>query len=95
MNLKNDPFWQEISKYKEFPFFIKFKVYPGSDKNEIMKKINDDEWKIKIKAPPQKNKANLELLKFLKKNYKLEAEIISGQTARQKLLKIKSKKCEK
>lgn len=64
-------------------FFIK--VIPNSSRNEI--EIGD-EIKVHIKAPPEDNKANSELIKFFKKKYKLNIQIISGKTSRKKKIKI-------
>ena len=43
--------------------------------------------KISVNAPPEDGKANKELLRFLKKEG-FRAEIVSGATSREKLLKI-------
>lgn len=84
----NEQFLQEILSQKKFPFFLRIKIIPGVEKNEVAEKIEPDEWKIRIKAQAEKGKANSELLKFLKKDYKIDAEIISGHTSRIKLIKI-------
>ncbi|OGJ43725.1 hypothetical protein A3I58_01720, partial [Candidatus Peregrinibacteria bacterium RIFCSPLOWO2_02_FULL_39_10] len=63
-------------------------------KNEISEIIKDEEGqtiKIRIKAAPEKGKANKELIKFLSKEFsipKQNIEIISGKTSQLKLLKI-------
>ena len=44
--------------------------------------------KIDVHAQPEDGKANKEIIKFFKKNYKLNIEIISGKTSKEKLLKI-------
>ncbi len=44
--------------------------------------------KLYLKAPPDKNKANLELIKFFKKELGLVVEIKSGVTSREKVLRI-------
>ncbi len=54
--------------------------------------MDDDTIKIRIKAAPEKGKANAELIKFLSKQYGLPKEkisIISGSTDRTKLIKLK------
>lgn len=61
-------------------------ISPNSAKNEIVSK--GDVWKIRISAPPEKGKANEELLKFLKKTLKIKAKIVKGSRSREKVLEI-------
>jgi len=61
-------------------------IIPNSSKNKLVSK--GDIWKIKIAAPPEKGKANEELLKFLKKKLNIRAKIEKGSRSREKLLKI-------
>ncbi len=48
--------------------YLRIKVIPRSPKNEIVETMKDDSGeetiKIRIKAPPEKGKANTELIKF-------------------------------
>ncbi len=78
--------------------YIRVKIIPRSPKNEITEIIKDEEGeetiKIRIKAPPEKGKANAELIKFLSKTFNIKRDtisIISGKTDRLKLIKISSK----
>ncbi len=69
---------------------LEVKVIPKSGKNEITGKTGDS-IKIKIKAVPEKNKANLELVKFLSKTFavpKSNIEIIKGHTSHLKTVTI-------
>ena len=53
--------------------------------------MHNDAVRIKIAAPPEKGKANKELVDFLSENLgiaKAEIEIVSGQTSRQKVVAI-------
>lgn len=75
--------------------YIRIKIIPRSQKNEITEIIKDEEGektiKIRIKAPPEKGKANAELIKFLSKTFNIKRDaisIISGKTDRLKLIKI-------
>ena len=61
-------------------------VMPNSARNEVVSK--GEIWKIKITAPPEKGKANEELLKFLKKNLGIKAKIVKGSKSREKILEI-------
>lgn len=76
--------------------YITVKVIPKSNKTEFVEIFEDgkDEKiiKIRLKAVPEKNKANIELIKFLSKELSLPKEnfqIISGKTDRLKLIRIK------
>lgn len=75
--------------------YLRIKVIPKSPKNEIVEILEDQEHgetiKIRIKAAPEKNKANLELIKFLSETYQVPREniaIISGQKEQLKLIRI-------
>ena len=61
---------------------IKIRVIPNSKKTEL----KDD--KLYLKSPPEKNKANKELIKFFKKKLNMKVEIIQGKKSRDKTLKI-------
>ncbi len=72
--------------------YLRIKVIPKSPKNEITEIMDDDTIKIRIKAVPEKGKANAELIKFLSKELELEKSrisIISGKTEQLKLIKLK------
>jgi uncharacterized protein (TIGR00251 family) len=66
---------------------IEVKVQPNSGREEI-KKISDSEYKIFLKKPAEKNKANIELLKLLKKHFKTEVKLLSGKTSKKKIVEV-------
>lgn len=69
---------------------ISVKIVPRSSKNQIVG-WQGDVLKIKIKAPPVDGEANAELVRFLAEVLdipKNKIEIIKGQSAKNKLLKI-------
>ncbi len=75
--------------------YLRIKAIPSSPKNEITEIMEDEKngttYKIRIKAPPQKGKANKELIRFLSKELnvpKENIEIISGQKEQLKLIRI-------
>jgi len=71
--------------------YLRVKVLPKSPKNEIVETLEDGTIKIRIKAAPEKGKANAELIKFLSKKYQVEKDkisIISGAKEQIKLIKI-------
>lgn len=71
------------------PLYIKVKIQAKSPQTEIVDQLEDETYKIKVAAQPVRGKANLELLKYLKKNLKLsEAEIVSGGRDSVKLIRL-------
>lgn len=66
-------------------------VIPGSKLNKITGFMDDGSLKIKIKAKPVEGKANKELIKVLSGILEIkesEIEICSGQTSRNKGVKV-------
>ncbi len=69
---------------------VNIKVKPQSRKQEIVK-VNCNEYIVSLKSAPEDNKANMELLKLLKKYFKVEVQdikIIKGKASKNKLVKI-------
>ena len=69
---------------------VKVKIIPGSSKNKI-DGVYNDALKISITAPPVEGKANKKCIAYLAKYFdvaKSKIEIISGQTSKNKLIKI-------
>ena len=70
---------------------LKVKVTPRSPRTEIAGAMADGTVKIRVAAPPDKGQANEELCNFLARHYGVPrsgVEVISGQTATRKLVKI-------
>ena len=65
---------------------LKIKVKPNARKTKILKE--GDELEIAVAAPASDNKANQELIKFLKKKFKKDVKIIRGLTSKKKIIKI-------
>ena len=66
---------------------IKVKVKPNSGKQEV-KKIGDAEYIVSLKKPAEDNKANIELVKLLKKHFSDDINIIKGLKIKNKVVKI-------
>ena len=66
---------------------ISVKVRPKSKETKITGK-DGDVLLIDIAAPADKNKANIELLKFLKRHFKKTAMLVSGATSRAKVVEL-------
>ena len=65
---------------------LKIKVKPNSGEQSVEKK--GDEFIVKLKSAPENNKANLELVKVLKKYFGKEVKIKSGFTSRRKIVEV-------
>lgn len=64
-------------------------VKANSSKNEVVGYDEDRQaYKVNINAPPENNKANIEIIKFFSKLSKNQVKIISGQTSKKKVLKF-------
>lgn len=69
--------------------YLKIIVKPNSNKNEILGYDNEKKaMKVSIKAPPENNRANIEIIKFFNRLTKKHTSIISGLTSKEKLLKF-------
>lgn len=65
---------------------IEVRVQPGASKTELI--TENSSLKLYLKAQPEKGKANSALVKFFRKEFKLDVEVVRGKTSRNKVLKI-------
>ncbi len=65
---------------------LAIRVIPRAGRTELVKENKN--LKLYLKSMPEKGKANTELIKFFKKNYKLSVRIKSGEKSREKVLEI-------
>ena len=65
---------------------ITIRVIPNSSQQKLVEENN--RLKLYLTSMPDKNKANLELVKFFKKKYNLNVQIKSGSKNREKILKV-------
>ena len=69
--------------------YIKIIVKPNSKENKIVKfDENKEAYVVNIKAKPEKNKANIEIIKFFSKLLKKKITIIKGLKSREKIIKV-------
>lgn len=66
---------------------IKVKVKPNSKKQAITK-ISEKEYRVFLKSQAKEGKANVELLKLLKKYLNKSVRIKTGSNSRNKLVEI-------
>ncbi len=67
-------------------FFVKAK--PNSSKSEILWNKNSSKFEVFLHRVPDNNKANEELIKLFKKEYKIRIEIVSGLKSKNKKIKV-------
>lgn len=68
---------------------LKVYVKPNSKKTELLGFSNEkDAVLISVKEPAEDNKANLAILKFLKKLLKKDVRIAKGLKSKEKILKL-------
>lgn len=65
---------------------VKVRVKPSSKENSITS--GPDHLLVKLKAPAEKNKANLELVKLLTKHFNKPVRIKSGLKSHEKLVEF-------
>jgi hypothetical protein len=70
---------------------IMVKVKPGASQNSIAR-ISDKEYFVHVKAQAEKNKANLELVKLISKEFKVPASRIriKNKLSRTKIIEIQT-----
>jgi uncharacterized protein (TIGR00251 family) len=81
---------------KEGFLIVSIRVIPRAAKHGIQGMLGDA-LKIRIKAPPVEGKANAALIKFLSKQWKIpraNLAILSGETGRNKRLRISNPTAE-
>lgn len=65
------------------------KVIPNASQNRLIEEHNA--LKLYFKAVPEKDKANKELIKFFKDEFKLKVQLKAGAKSREKILQIYSR----
>ncbi|HCW32691.1 MAG: hypothetical protein UT55_C0017G0002 [Candidatus Peregrinibacteria bacterium GW2011_GWE2_39_6] len=76
---------------KTIPRYYRLKVIPKSSTTELVEIMSDGTLKIRVAAPPEKGKANAELIKFLSNHFgvlKTAITIVSGKSEPLKLIRI-------
>jgi len=72
---------------KENPF--KIIVKPNSNKNEVIGYDGErGAYRVNIKAKPEDNKANIEVIKFLSRLLNKQVRIVKGFRSRSKLIDV-------
>jgi uncharacterized protein (TIGR00251 family) len=80
---------EELRQKESVRFYIR--AVPGAAKTEATQVLEDQSIKVRIAAAPEGGKANAALLKYLAGEFSVPVscvQIISGQTARIKLVQV-------
>jgi len=85
MDIQKDILRIDLKKYIK-DGCLNLRVTPHSSRTELVEE--EGKLKLYLQAVPDKNKANLELIKFFKKELGLKVEIKSGMKSRDKILRI-------
>lgn len=67
------------------------RIVPRSPKTEWAGFLESGDWKIKVAAPPERGRANEELIRFLAAEFGVARdaiEIVAGATSQHKLIRI-------
>jgi len=80
--LNSEPTKLEVSKV------ISLQVKPNSKKSEILFDEEKKSYVFFVKSPAEDGKANEEVLKLIRKEFKKSGKLISGATSRKKLIKL-------
>ena len=70
----------------EISFPLEVKVKTNCGKNKMI--IKDNKYLIELNAKPKNNEANIELIKFLSKEFKNKVRIVKGFKSRIKLIDV-------
>ncbi len=71
----------------DFSPSITIHAKPNSKKTEIMG-IKDGIYQVAVKAPPEDNKANCEIIRFFRKITKKQVRMLKGFTSKTKVLQF-------
>ncbi len=63
------------------------KVKPNAPKTKVISQ-SENELILAVAAPPENNKANIEVIKFLSRHFKGDVKILRGLTSKTKLIRI-------
>jgi uncharacterized protein (TIGR00251 family) len=85
---------REFLSKKDDKIIMRLHVKPNSLKQKLVFDTTENQLTIFLKSPPDKGKANKELIKYISKYFEMstaEISIISGHTSRDKILLLENK----
>jgi len=78
-----------------FPSSFDILVKPNSSNTNIFFDEVSQKYRMNVAAKPEDGKANVEIIKFFKKEFKIDIQIIKGKTSKRKVLRVISDKCKR
>ncbi|MDD3896279.1 MAG: DUF167 domain-containing protein [Candidatus Peribacteraceae bacterium] len=69
------------------------RVRPGAPKTAVLFSLEDGSMKVAVAAPPEKGKANKELIKYIAQQFgvpRTQVSIISGAADKHKLVQVRA-----
>ena len=66
---------------------LNIKVKPNAPETKIISQVGDD-LVIAVAAPAEDNKANVELVKFLRRKFGADVRIVRGAASKRKIISI-------
>ena len=73
----------------KFPNTFRLIVRTNRPRTEILGFDNEKEaYRMNVHALPEKGKANVEIVRFFRKEFKLDVRIVAGGSSKQKLLRV-------
>ena len=72
------------------PVRLRVRVAPGAHRTELVGRLGDA-WKLRVSAPPERGRANDEVVALLAAELGLarsEIRVVAGQTARDKVVEV-------
>ena len=87
---------EDVIKERDNGVTIEIKVHPGSSRKEVRSR-KDDSLAVFVHSPPEKGRANKEVIKLLSKELGVPSsrlEIIKGERSRRKTILIKDIRAE-
>lgn len=79
----------EFLAAQDFPLELSLRVTPGAARTEITALMaNGTTWKMRVAAPPERGKANAEIIRFLEKTTGCRVAVVAGDHTRNKRVRL-------
>ena len=87
--MNNNYIFHKVYNFLKYKSFMKINIRVRTNAGEQgVEKISDENYKVSLKSVPENGKANLELVKVLRKFFGRDIKIISGLSSRRKVVEV-------